>query len=80
MWRLSRDGNTDMMSSGGLCKSFDLIHFKTDPLLKFALNVCRDESDSRYKVPTFHIIFYSWQRRWAEQAGSCKEGGICNGL
>ena len=39
-----------------------------------------DESDSRYKVLTFHIIFYSLQRRWAGPAGSCKEGGICNGL
>ena len=34
-------------------------------LFKFKHIVCGDESDSRYKVPTFHIIFYSWQRRWA---------------
>ena len=32
--------------------------YKID-LFKFNHIVCRDESDSRYKVLTFHIIFYS---------------------
>ena len=81
-------GNTDMIVSRCFVKQFRLSQRLTE-ISKWLIhlnsslhshNGSRDESDSRYKVPTFHIIFYSLQRRWAGQAGSCKEGGICNGL